>query len=98
MKKINLLALSFLLINSVVFSQTLFVPGGTASGIGTSTVTGNIGIGVSNPSANFEIRNIGGGDKNILFVRQDKNSGGNADVFFLRDELFEARLRKIENK
>ncbi len=64
MKKLKfLLMLSFILINSVLFSQTLFVPGGTASGIGISTVAGNVGIGNSNPSTNLDVTghiNVGG--------------------------------------
>ncbi len=68
MKKFKLLLmLSFVLINSVLFSQTLYVPGGTASGIGISTVTGNIGINAASPSEKLE---IGGYDKVNIRVGQ----------------------------
>lgn len=43
-----------------------------------------VGIGVTDPSGKLEIR--GGTDNNFLFVRQDKNSGGAADVIYFRDD------------
>lgn len=46
--------------------------------------TGNAGIGITSPNAKLEIR--GTTDNSFIYVRQDKNSGGSGDLFFVRDD------------
>jgi len=55
MKKIKLLAASMLFASSV-FGQTLYVPGGSSTGIGNNTTNNNVGIGTSIPLAPFDIK------------------------------------------
>jgi hypothetical protein len=44
------------LTTTLIYGQNLYVPGGfTSSGIGSSVVSGNVGIGVSNPGNKFQI-------------------------------------------
>jgi len=57
------------------FSQTLFVPSGTG-GIGTSTVSGNVGIGIANPQELLQLNgNIRGNQSGALRI-----SSGNGTV------------------
>jgi len=45
---------------------------------------GNVGIGTTNPGNRLEIRSWS--DNPLLYIYQDKNTGGTQDVFFLRDD------------
>lgn len=55
MKKIKFLVAGMFLASSVV-GQSLYVPGGSSTGIGNNTTTSFVGIGTSNPRAFFDIR------------------------------------------
>ena len=60
---------------SNTFSQTLNVPGGfTSSGIGTSLVTGSVGIGTTSPTARLEITGTQA-DFKIRQASEDSNWG-----------------------
>lgn len=74
MKKLTI-SIVLCVFSYALFAQTLFVPGGMESGIGSSS-GGNVGIGISNPSQKLVVF----GDGPILRIQQNPGIAGAAGI------------------